>query len=396
MTLKLSFIWELGVVIAAYLLARIRFALRQVPSLSDVVQYWVPLVALAVGVVAGMGFAHWTTSENQKASDSAEISAALDIDGDQNGYELAVVDLVTSIVHNGTAAPVALENRHNPSAIAATIANDYPEESAGQSHPESNSESSGQLALALSRQIPESPAWQRFAVTTEIPSESPMIAIVVDDLGVNVRNAARTISLPGPLTLAFMSYARNLQAQTETARAAGHELMLHLPMEPQDRTADPGPNVLLTRLPVEENLRRLRWALERFEGYIGVNNHMGSRFTQDEEGMALVMNELSARGLMFLDSRTARGSVSGPLARRYGVPIVGRDVFLDNVPKADQVRSRLDELETIARIYGRAIGIAHPHKGTIEALEAWLPSLNARGLTLVPLSAFLLQPPGSG
>jgi hypothetical protein len=123
---------------------------------------------------------------------------------------------------------------------------------------------------------------------------------------------------------------------------------------------------------------------------------MGSRFTRNEEGMALVMNELSSRSLMFLDSRTAHGSVSGPLARRYGVPFVARDVFLDNVPVAADVRIRLDELETIARLYGRAVGIAHPRKGTIEALEAWLPSLETRGFTLVPLSAFLLQPRESG
>src|SRR3546814_6117299 len=95
---------------------------------------------------------------------------------------------------------------------------------------------------------------------------------------------------------------------------------------------DPGPNVLSAALPRAELLQRLAWGLDRFEGYVGINNHMGSRFTASPEGMALVMGELKARGLLFLDSLTAGNSVAGALAAETGVPFAVRAVFLDNEP----------------------------------------------------------------
>jgi len=395
MTLKLGLIRELGFVLAAYVLARIRFVVRRIASLSGADHRSVSVAALLVGVLAGVGGAQWTASEIPKTSEFAKASTSVGISNDRSVYELAVEDLDTSSFAKNSVTPETFDVRVGRRDAAASILDDHSEKPLNPGIQESRLLPSTHAAPAAPLPSSGPPAWRRYALATDLLVQGPMVAIVIDDLGVHVRNAARTIALPGPLTLSFMSYAQNLRAQTETARAAGHELMLHLPMEPQDRTEDPGPNVLLTRLTVEENLRRLRWALGRFEGYIGVNNHMGSRFTQDEEGMTLVMNELNSRGLMFLDSRTAHGSVSEPLARRYGVPFVGRDVFLDNVPIAADVRARLDELEAIARHYGRAVGIAHPHKGSIEALEAWLPSLEARGITLVPLSAFLLQLPGS-
>ena len=396
MAVKFRLIRELGVVLAAYFLARLRYALKRIASFFQGGHMWFSLTALGVGILAGVGGAQWTTSQFAKTSVITEYSIAVRNSDDRNSIEPAVEKSDASTFAKSSVTLEMFDIRVSRQGEPATNPDDHFENSLSPGAQEARLLAITQSVPAATQQRPDPPAWKRFAVATDLPAKGSMIAIVIDDLGVNVRNAARTIALPGPFTLSFMSYAQNLKAQTETARAAGHELMLHIPMEPQDTTEDPGPNVLLTRLSIEENLSRLRWALGRFEGYIGVNNHMGSRFTQNEEGMALVMNELSSRSLMFLDSRTVHGSVSAPLARRYGVPFVGRDVFLDNVPIAADVRMRLDELEAIARQFGRAVGIAHPHKGTIEALEAWLPSLEARGFTLVPLSAFLLQPPGSG
>ncbi|WP_162912930.1 divergent polysaccharide deacetylase family protein [Rhodospirillaceae bacterium SYSU D60014] len=216
-----------------------------------------------------------------------------------------------------------------------------------------------------------------------------MIAIVIDDLGLNRINAKRVIALPGPLTLAFMTYAKDLDRQTRAARAAGHELIVHLPMEPLGDRFDSGPNTLEVDLPPDELLRRLRWGLTRFGGYVGINNHMGSRFTGWDTGMALVLEELRARGLLFLDSRTIGNSVAKQVAQTVGVPYAGRDVFLDNESSAEAVRERLAETETIARRYGFAVAIGHPHDGTIEALSGWLPTLAERGYVLVPISGIV-------
>lgn len=214
-----------------------------------------------------------------------------------------------------------------------------------------------------------------------------MIAIVIDDVGVDRTKSARAAALAGPLTLSFLTYADDLAGQVRGARAAGHEIMLHVPMEPLGANENPGPNALLTGLDADEMKRRLLWGLDRFEGYVALNNHMGSRFTKSESGMAVVMAELAARGLAFLDSRTTGDTVGEGMARRYGVPFAGRDVFLDNDTDVVKVRAQLAVVEDTARRQGYAVAIGHPHRGTIEALKAWLPEVRARGFALVPMSA---------
>jgi hypothetical protein len=135
--------------------------------------------------------------------------------------------------------------------------------------------------------------------------------------------------------------------------------------------------------------RRLDWALNRFSGYVGINNHMGSRFTADEKGMAEVMGRLKSRGLLFLDSRTTSRTMGPALAHRLGVPLAERSVFLDNVETADSVRGQLTELEAIARRDGFAVAIGHPKEATLSALASWLETLENKGLVLVPVSAIV-------
>jgi polysaccharide deacetylase 2 family uncharacterized protein YibQ len=195
--------------------------------------------------------------------------------------------------------------------------------------------------------------------------------------------------LPAPVTIAYMTYADNLPKLTAQARARGHELMLHFPMEPLDHAVDSGPNALLTGLDEAELRRRLSWGLDRFEGYVGVNNHMGSRFTSWEPGMALVMAELRRRGLLFVDSRTIASSVAARAAERYAVPHADRDVFLDNEQESGAVHEQLARLEEVARQRGTAIGIGHPHDGTLAALAEWLPTLEGKGFALAPVSAIV-------
>jgi polysaccharide deacetylase 2 family uncharacterized protein YibQ len=236
---------------------------------------------------------------------------------------------------------------------------------------------------------PADPAWRRYAVSAVAPAGRPLIAILIDDVGVNRRAAPRVAALPAPVTIAYMTYADNLPKLTADARARGHELMLHVPMEPLDRGVDAGPNALLTELDEAELTRRLNWGLDRFEGYVGINNHMGSRFTAWQPGMALVMAELRRRGLLFVDSRTIAGSVAAREADRHAVPHADRDVFLDNEQESGAVHEQLARLEEVARQRGAAIGIGHPHEGTLAALAEWLPMLEAKGFALVPVSTIV-------
>jgi uncharacterized protein len=231
------------------------------------------------------------------------------------------------------------------------------------------------------------PAWVRFAVPAPPSGNRPLVAVVIDDLGLDRARTAEVIRLRGPLTLSFMTYANDLAQQTEIARRAGHELFLHVPMEAVDRHEDPGPHALFTSQSRDEILAQLRWGLTRFDGFVGINNHMGSKFTADANSMAPVMAELHARGLAFLDSRTSAASAGVRLAIAYGVPHAARDVFLDDDQAPAAIAKELARTEQVARQHGSAIAIGHPHDATIAALKTWLPQAEGKGLALVPVSA---------
>lgn len=234
---------------------------------------------------------------------------------------------------------------------------------------------------------PSQPPWLRFAAAVPATGGRPMVAVVVDDLGVDRRRSERVLTLPGPLTTAFLPYARELGPQTQAARARGHELLVHVPMEPQDEAEDPGPEALRAAAGAEVIRQRLGQGLSRFGGFVGINNHMGSRFTSDAGAMRVLMSVLKEHGLMFLDSVTSERTVGRMTAREAGVPFVARDVFLDDRNDAEAVARQLDRLEETARRNGAAVAICHPRDITIDALSRWLPTLEAKGLVLVPLSA---------
>jgi hypothetical protein len=212
-----------------------------------------------------------------------------------------------------------------------------------------------------------------------------MIAIVIDDLGLKQNASLRATELAGPLTLAFLPYGENLQALADTARSNGHEVIVHLPMQGA-AINDPGPKALITGLSQEELAARIAWNLSRFSGYTGINNHMGSKFTENASGMSQVYDALVARNLFYLDSRTTTKSAARALAIDRKIPYAERDVFLDNTQDASYVAVQLAEAELLAQRHGSAIAIGHPHQVTLDTLARWIPTLAAKGIDLVPVS----------
>ena len=211
---------------------------------------------------------------------------------------------------------------------------------------------------------------------------TPELALVIDDLGPPEALTARAIELPRPVTLAFLPYADGLPAMTAAARARGHEIFVHLPMEPIG-SPYPGPNAILVDLDPAELQHRLTWAFDRVPLATGVNNHMGSRATSDPETMLTVLREVRRRGLEFVDSRTSPMSVGDGLAAQLGIPHAARDVFLDNNPTADAIQHMLAGAERLARKRGYALAIGHPYPATLAVLRQWIPEAEARGLRIV-------------
>lgn len=230
--------------------------------------------------------------------------------------------------------------------------------------------------------------WRRNALPFRDLNSRPLIAIVIDDVGIDRPRSKRAWELPGPLTMSFLPYAKDLREQARAAKARGHELMLHLPMEPSGRN-DPGPNALLVSLTDAELRQRTATALDSFEGFAGVNNHMGSRFTTFRPGMETVLRQFKSRGLMYLDSRTTAQSIGDQTAQEMGVPSIVRHVFLDDDESLAAVRRRLAEVEAVARKQGFVVAIGHPHETTLQALGEWLPTVQSKGMALAPATAVL-------
>lgn len=231
--------------------------------------------------------------------------------------------------------------------------------------------------------------WRKYAALTQDTGDKPVIAIVIDDAGLDQPRTARTVELPGPITISYLPYARDLQPQVNAARNAGHEVMLHMPMEPSSASIDPGPHALLASYDRQTILNEMTWMLDRFDGYVGVNNHMGSKFTADPERMRVVMEVMKSRGLMFLDSRTSAASVGYSTASSFGVPAITRDIFIDDADDAAKIADMLARTENVARKQGFAIAIGHPRDLTLGALKQWIPEIQAKGFELVPITDVL-------
>jgi len=231
--------------------------------------------------------------------------------------------------------------------------------------------------------------WKVYARPFDAADTRPRIAIVVSGLGLSgAATEAAIQGLPGAITLAFAPYADDLGSWLTLARAAGHEVLINVPMEPLDYPRnDPGPLTLLTSLDSKANVERLEWMLGRAAGYVGVADFMGSRFTASRRNLRPVLQSLAERGLMFVDSRSAADSVVPEVAQEVGVPWVQSTQSLDEVVARSAIDARLAELERRARDQGRAIGIGAPYPATLERIAQWAMEADKKGFVLVPVSA---------
>jgi polysaccharide deacetylase 2 family uncharacterized protein YibQ len=219
----------------------------------------------------------------------------------------------------------------------------------------------------------------------------PRLALIIDDMGQNApesREAAAT--LPAPVTFSFLAYGSATPQLAPQVYAAGHEVMIHLPMEPlphPDMVLDPGPNTLMVgddAGTIEAKLAQgvtslLPWA-------VGANNHMGSRFTAWAEGMRTVLASLQDDGLFFLDSLTIAPTATRAADAGLTLPLLKRDVFLDDNPDPAVIAKQLQRAQEVARRNGFAVAIGHPLSTTLAVLREQLPTLT---VSLVPISALL-------
>jgi hypothetical protein len=222
------------------------------------------------------------------------------------------------------------------------------------------------------------------------PNARGKLAILLDDAGQNTELLARAVRLPDTVGVAVLPFLPQSSHVAAEMHRTGHEVWLHLPMEPQGYPGnDPGPGAVFVAMTEREIRDTVHAALNNIPHAVGVNNHMGSRATADLRTMTWVMQELAARGMSFIDSRTTRQTVAEDAARSQGVPVARRNVFLDNERTAAAIRRQLDEAVYRCRVDGTAIAIGHLDSVTVGVLETELPKLAERGADLVRPSALV-------
>jgi len=221
---------------------------------------------------------------------------------------------------------------------------------------------------------------------------SPSIAIIIDDIGYSFSKARQFLELNVPITFSILPRLAKSNALAIEIRSRGHEIMLHQPMEPYNSKFDPGPGALYVGYEpdrivsiVEENISDVPFA-------VGVNNHMGSRFTGCKKETNEVLKVVKERGLFFVDSLTSSNSVAYETARKLNMASARRNFFLDNYINESAIFSQLNKLKKHAQKYGQAVGIGHPFPETARAIGRFSKSLKDYEVSLVHVSKVISTP----
>lgn len=214
----------------------------------------------------------------------------------------------------------------------------------------------------------------------------PSVALIIDDLGYDKKIAQKFAQLNASMTFSILPHSPFQQKIARLAESKGLEIMLHMPMEPQEYPdVNPGPGTLLVSMSPDELIAQLSENLDSLPNVKGVNNHMGSRLTAESTQLYQIFSVLKQRGLYFIDSRTTAESLCEPSARLFQIPFAQRDVFIDHDPTPQFIRNQIKTLIRIAERNGQAVGILHPHTTTLNVLTEMLPDLQNR-TQLVPAS----------
>jgi hypothetical protein len=229
-----------------------------------------------------------------------------------------------------------------------------------------------------------------YAKASKLPAgqDEPRIAIILGGLGVSASVTAEALEkLPGPITFAFTPYTASLEKLAASASAHEHELLLQAPMEPFDYPDnDPGPQTLLTSLPPAQNVDRLQWLMARMQGYVGITNLMGSRFTASDPALSPILREIGKRGLIYVDDGSSARSVAGQIAGTQNLPFVKADITIGAASSPTEVDQALARLELKAREGGGAVGFAQASPAVVARLDEWAKKIGARGFVLIPIS----------
>jgi uncharacterized protein len=235
---------------------------------------------------------------------------------------------------------------------------------------------------------------QKTEATADIqrPRSAHKLAIIIDDLGNRMDGTDEILDLPIKLTVAVMPFLETTQEDARRAHERGHDVIIHLPMEPkQGKPEWLGPGAILSNMTDEEIRQRVEAAIEQVPYAVGMNNHMGSKVTGDERVMSVILDVCRERGLFFVDSKTNYRSVIPRLSVQKGLPRIENDVFLDDVGSVEHVTGQLKQVLALLEKENRDSCVTIGHVGiqgkqTAAALRKNIPILQAEGIQFIGIS----------
>jgi polysaccharide deacetylase 2 family uncharacterized protein YibQ len=216
------------------------------------------------------------------------------------------------------------------------------------------------------------------------------VAIIIDDVGWNLSIIEEIEKLNQPLTLSILPKAPYSKKIVDKIKNKNYELILHLPLEPTPPAQCLDSGLIKTEMTDEEIKKTFEDDVNEFLPYVkGINNHMGSLYTINEEKMKILLENVKEKNLFFVDSLTNSKSCGYKIAKELGIKTGKRDVFLDISPDPEQINKRIDELLKIAKEKGSAIAIGHAKLTTISVLKERISDFEANGIKIVPVSSLL-------
>jgi len=219
------------------------------------------------------------------------------------------------------------------------------------------------------------------------PGTENKIAIVIDDMGYDLLVLDEILQIDAPITVSVLPHLSYSVLVAERANKAGREVILHLPMEPYGYPEKhPGSGALFLQMNRDEIMDQLEEVIMNIPHISGVNNHMGSKFMEDEKKVEIVLQQLKKKGLFFLDSLTTKNSKGMQVAKKIGLGHVGRDIFLDNNCDFEDTLDILNRIAEKQNSWRTMVIIGHPHESTIQAIRKALPIFRSRKIHIVPLS----------
>ncbi|KPB04011.1 divergent polysaccharide deacetylase family protein [Bacillus sp. CHD6a] len=226
----------------------------------------------------------------------------------------------------------------------------------------------------------------------QLPSNK--VAIVIDDFGNNMKGTEEILHLPVPLTVAVMPFLSTTQQDAELAHQLGHEVILHLPMEPmKGKRSWLGPGAITSNLSDQEIYKRVNDAIDSVPYAVGINNHMGSKITANKRIMKIILGICKERNLYYLDSKTTKKSVVAELATKLGVPYLENELFFDEVYTTNHIVKQTNQLIKKTEVDDSIIAIGHvgiAGEKTASVLKQYIPKLQEKA-EIVTLSNILID-----